>query len=118
VSEGFVLCNVLARAPGLVVEFGIVAGGAGVPDGDVVAAQEAVVVIVEVFVVVGWRGVAVGGWCGSGSGYGRDDWCRHGRDARRKMKRTPMAGSWGGRCVCPWLQFLPVLVVAAALGAI
>jgi hypothetical protein len=39
-----------------------------------------------VFVAVGWRGAAVGGWCGSGSGYGHDDWCRHGRDARRKRK--------------------------------
>ena len=37
VSQGFVLCHVLARAPSLMIEFGITAGGAGVPDGDVVA---------------------------------------------------------------------------------
>jgi len=86
VSEGFVLCNVLVRATGLVVEFGIFACGAGVPDGNVVAARETVVVVVEVFVAVGWRGAAVGGWCGSGSGYGHDDWCRHGRDDRSKRK--------------------------------
>ena len=79
-SKGFILRNVLARAPGLMIEFGITAGGAGVPDGDVVAAGEAVVVVVEVFVVVGWRG----------AGKGR---CRHGpccgwdgRDARGKRK--------------------------------
>ena len=38
VSQGFILRDVLTRAPGLVVEFGVTAGGAGVPDGDVVAA--------------------------------------------------------------------------------
>lgn len=72
-SQGFILCNVLARAPGLMVAFGITAGGASVPDGDVVAACEAVVVVVEVFVVVGWRG----------AGKGR---CRHGS-----------CGGWRGR---------------------
>ena len=63
VPQGFILCDVLARAPGLMVAFGITAGGAGVPDGDVVAACEAVVEVVEVFVVVGWRGAGKGwGW--------------------------------------------------------
>ncbi len=80
VSQGFVLCHVLARAPGLMIEFGITAGGAGVPDGDVVATGEAVVVVVEVFVVVGWSGAGKGR-CGHGSCGG---W--HDRDARRKRK--------------------------------
>ncbi len=38
VSEGFILCNVLARASCLVVEFWITAGGACVPDGNVIDA--------------------------------------------------------------------------------
>lgn len=38
VSQGFVLRDVLARAPGLVIEFGVAAGGACVPDGDVISA--------------------------------------------------------------------------------
>lgn len=57
-SEGFVLCDVLARAPGLMVEFGIAAGGARVPDGDIVAARKTVVEVVEMFVVVGRRAAA------------------------------------------------------------
>ena len=55
VAEGFVLVHVLASACGLVVAFWLVACGAGVPDGDIVAAGETVVVVVEMFVVVGRR---------------------------------------------------------------
>ena len=80
VSQGFVLCHVLVHAPGLMIEFGITAGGAGVPDGDVVAAGEAVVEVVEVFVVVGWRGAGRGRCRHGASG----KW--HGRDARGKRK--------------------------------
>ncbi len=79
-SQGFVLCHILARASGLMIEFGITAGGAGVPDGDIVATGEAVVEVVEVFVVVGR--------CGAGRGRCRHGasgkW--HGRDARGKRK--------------------------------
>ena len=46
-SQGFELCDVLARAPSLVIHFGIVAGGAGVTQGDIIAAGEAVIVVVE-----------------------------------------------------------------------
>ena len=58
VAKGFVLANILASASGLVVGFGVVASGAGVPDGDVVATGETVVLVVEVFVGVGWRSAA------------------------------------------------------------
>jgi hypothetical protein len=37
VSKDFLLCNAQLRAPSLVVEFGIAAGGVCVPDGDIVA---------------------------------------------------------------------------------
>ena len=51
VAEGFKLRYVLASAAsGLVIRSGIVAGCTGVPNGHVVAAQEAVVRVVEVFV--------------------------------------------------------------------
>ncbi len=35
--QGFELCDVLACAPSLVIHFGIVTGGAGVPQGNIVA---------------------------------------------------------------------------------
>ena len=63
VSQGCVLCHVLARAPSLMVAFGVAACGACVPDGDIIATGETVVEVVEVFVVVGWR-VAGKGGCG------------------------------------------------------
>ena len=72
-SEGFELCDVLGRASGLVIHSGIVAGGTGVPDGNVVPTQEAVVVVVEVFVVVHWCGTAIGGCGGDGCGW-KDAW--------------------------------------------
>ena len=59
-SQGFELRDVLACASSLVIHFGIVAGGAGVPNGNVVATREAVFVVVEVFVVVHWCGTAIG----------------------------------------------------------
>ena len=69
-SQGFELRDVLACASSLVIHFGIVAGGAGVPQGYVVAAGEAVVVIVEVFCVVHRCRAAIC-WCGGwGGGYG------------------------------------------------
>lgn len=60
VAEGFELRNVLASASGLVICSGIVAGCAGVPNGHVVTAREAVVVVVEVLIVVHWSGAAIG----------------------------------------------------------
>lgn len=68
VAKGFILGHVLASASGLVVEFRFVACGASVPDGDIVATGETVVVVVEMFGVVG-RCVAACGGCES-----RDCW--------------------------------------------
>ena len=64
-SQGFELRDVLACASSLVIHFGIVAGGAGVPQGDIVAAGEAVIVVVEVLCVV-HRGSAAICQCGAG----------------------------------------------------
>ncbi len=74
------------------------------PDGDVIAAREAVVVVVEVFVVVGWRGAGKGR-CRHGSCGGWD-----GRDARGKGR--PVAGGWGARLFLRLLRFLPEWLVA------
>ncbi len=51
-AEHFILRDVLASAAGLMVAFGVRAGGADVPDGYIISTGEAVVVVVEPFVVV------------------------------------------------------------------
>ncbi len=66
-SQCFKLRNVLAHATSLVIHFRIVAGGAGVPQGNIIAAREAVVVVVEVFGVVHQHSAAIGK-CGSRCG--------------------------------------------------
>ena len=62
-AKGFVLANILASTSGLVVGFGAVASGACVPDSDVIATGETVVLVVEVFVWIGWH-VAWDSGCG------------------------------------------------------
>ncbi len=108
-SEGFILCKVLAGAPGLMVEFGIAAGGARVPDGDIVAARETVVEVVEVFVVVGWRAAAKG-WGGRG--------CWDHRNAGRERKRISH-GWWLGCAVVSASVAIPpgVLCVGGGHGS-
>ncbi len=88
-SKGFILCDILAHAPGLMVEFGIAAGGTCVPDGNIVATRETVVEVVEMFVVVGWRIVAKG--CGSRG-------CWYSRNAGREGKSISH-GWWLGCAV-------------------
>ena len=107
VSEGFVLCDVLARAPGLMVEFGIAAGGARVPDGNVVAAREAVVEVVEMLVVVGWRGAAKSGG-GRGCGYS-------GNNAGRERK-SRSHGWWLGCAVGSAIVAISPGVVVVRVG--
>ncbi len=105
-SEGFVLCDVLARAPGLMVEFWIVAGGACVPDGDVVAARETVVVVIEMFVVVGWRSAGKG-WGGRGC------WCSRNAGRERKSRSR---GWWLGCAVVSAIVAISSGVVLVRVG--
>ena len=51
-AKRFIPRNVLASAASLMVAFRVRAGGAGVPDGYIISTGEAVVVVVELFVVV------------------------------------------------------------------
>ncbi len=108
VSKGFVLCDVLAHAPGLMVEFGIAAGGARVPDGDVVAAREAVVDVVEMLVVVGWRGAAKNrGWRG----------CRYSRKNAARERKSSSHGWWlGCAVVSASVAISPGIVVVCVGG--
>lgn len=55
VAHGFVLGDILSRAPGLMVPFSVVACGAGVPVWNVVTARKTVVPVVEELVGVRCR---------------------------------------------------------------
>ena len=55
VARCLILCDILTGAPLLVIAFALIACCAGVPDGDVVPAREAIVVVVVPLVGVGWR---------------------------------------------------------------
>ena len=66
-----ILGYVLACAPLLMIAFVVVASGAGVPDGHVIPARVAVVVVVVPFIGVGCWGVAGCSWWNAGSGSSR-----------------------------------------------
>ena len=106
VTEGLELRYVLASASDLVIRSGIVAGCAGVPNSHVVAAQETVVLVVEVFVVVHRSGAAIGR---------RGERCsgEHTGGRGRGVGRVP---PWGGRAECPWLLRLRPVVVVCPVG--
>jgi hypothetical protein len=105
-SEGFILCDILAHAPGLMVEFGIAAGGARVPDGNIVATRETVVEVVEMFVVVGW--------CIAAKGWGRRG-CWYSRNAGREGKSISH-GWWLGCVVVSTIIVISSGVVLVRIG--
>ena len=66
-TQGFILGNILVGASSLVAAFGCRAYSTSVPDGDIIATGEAVVVVVEPLVGVGQHTGGSGGWHDTGS---------------------------------------------------
>ena len=76
------------------------------PDGDVVAAREAVVEVVEMLVVVGWRSAGKGGG-------GRGCWCSRNAGRERKSRSR---GWWLGCAVVSAIVAISSGVVVVRVG--
>ena len=86
-AGGLVLGHIVAGAPLLMIALAVVARGAGMPNGHVISAGVAVVVVVVPFVGVGLR---TGGCCWWDAGCGSS---RSRRDGRRCWRVVGVASS-------------------------